>query len=272
MIELVVVVAIIVLLVGMTVSVGVNVVEKSEVRQTQNIIQLLDTAVQEWELAADRKLSYGMDGQGHSFADPRATYDVQSSSPHVLMLPDLLATVSGSPAAKRIIASIDPDRVYRFDTTAPMPRWLGGDDPDDPDGRALNASLFYGTGTYNDGQPLSGLLTVFDAWGNPLRVVHPGVVVPIAYSGSSGYTIDTDGTLRTDNENVYGVAMSRQICFVSAGPDGKFGDVSEPPDTRLFKQTLDNIYSYRLVQYEEDEDEPVWTGPDFIAPDPEARP
>jgi type II secretory pathway pseudopilin PulG len=302
LIELVVVVAIIVLLVGMTVSVGVNLVEKSEVRQTQNIIQLLDTAVQEWELAADRKLSYGY-GQNHA----QMPYDIDAGIPHMLMLPVLLETVSRSAGAKDIIARIDPEHIYQFDAAEPRPSWLISPAPDDPDPNANRAAGYI----FDDGDEDEltwDAMTILDAWGNPLRLVHPGhAVAPFIYTGqddggdfSPGWTrppmpngpipmggngevntgltlvahpwVDDDLTWYTEIEQQYGHARSRQICFVSAGPDGKFGDVSEPPDTRLFKQTLDNIYSYRLVQYEEDEDEPVWTGPDFIAPDPEARP
>ena len=48
LIELVVVISIILLLVGLTMSVGLAVRSKSETRQTENVLILLDQAVKQW--------------------------------------------------------------------------------------------------------------------------------------------------------------------------------------------------------------------------------
>ncbi len=56
--------------------------------------------------------------------------------------------------------------------------------------------------------------------------------------------MDADGTVRTGIENEYGIAKNRQILFVSAGPDGKFGDL-DATDADLLAQTKDNSYSYQ---------------------------
>ena len=44
-------------------------------------------------------------------------------------------------------------------------------------------------------------------------------------------------------ERRLGFARNRQTYFVSAGPDGRFGDVSVSGD--LLDQSRDNIYSYQ---------------------------
>ena len=57
-------------------------------------------------------------------------------------------------------------------------------------------------------------------------------------------TPDADGTIRTYNEGFYGVAKNRQVCFISAGPDGVFGRLYAPEGSPDFEQTKDNVYSY----------------------------
>ena len=56
-----------------------------------------------------------------------------------------------------------------------------------------------------------------DPWGQPYRVVHPGQVAP---PNTDPDDVDDDGTKRTEVERIYGIAVNRRICFVSAGPDG----------------------------------------------------
>ena len=42
--------------------------------------------------------------------------------------------------------------------------------------------------------------------------------------------------------------MNRQIAFVSAGPDERFGKLVEDPGTPERDQTLDNLYSYEVIK------------------------
>ena len=58
LVEMTIVIGIVVLLAGLTLAVSVSVVQGSEMRQTKLTIQLLDTAIQDWELQADRRVSY----------------------------------------------------------------------------------------------------------------------------------------------------------------------------------------------------------------------
>ena len=95
LVEVVVVIGIILFLVGLTLSVSVAVIEKSEIQQTETVLQILDTAVKEWELAADRKLSWGDDG-----VPSGSVYDMQgdpntgmSLTEDVFIISELLNTV-----------------------------------------------------------------------------------------------------------------------------------------------------------------------------------
>jgi hypothetical protein len=57
--------------------------------------------------------------------------------------------------------------------------------------------------------------------------------------------VDDDGTLRTEFENRYGICLNRKIVFVSAGPDGDFGDLqlNNSPSTPVNSAADDNMYS-----------------------------
>jgi prepilin-type N-terminal cleavage/methylation domain-containing protein len=59
LIEMVVVIGIIVLLAALTVAVSSTLTRKAEERQAEDTLRLLDMALQEWETAADRQISYG---------------------------------------------------------------------------------------------------------------------------------------------------------------------------------------------------------------------
>jgi type II secretory pathway pseudopilin PulG len=75
LVEMVIVIGVIILLAALTLAVSVAVVEGSEVRQTESTIQLLDTAMREWEALADRKIQYGAVGEPF----PGASYEVEQS-------------------------------------------------------------------------------------------------------------------------------------------------------------------------------------------------
>ena len=258
LVEMLVVIGIIVLLVGITITVGVGVLSKSQIRETENTLRLLDTAVAEWQNIADRKITWG------TFDVPLdARYEMANGTPHILTATELLRVIRNQTQVRAILAQIDEAATYRYDNTqAVVPSWLLSPDPDDPDPNPYNLDAkqdYYDTGS------LDGELAILDAWGTPIRAVHPGrPATPQAFSQDPGnqntaMRLDEDLTVRIDFgsyphdigaeqfyavEEIYGVAKSRRILFVSAGPDGKFGDRSAAEGTVAFKQTADNIYSY----------------------------
>ncbi len=227
LLEIVVVISLILFLVGLTLSVGVTVIERSEITQTENTMRLLDMALQEWEIAADRKLSWG-DGPIYDLQGDPAGYGL-SGPEDIFIISELLDTVARPSQVKDIIAKIDPEHVHQYEEDE-SPPWLVGTVP----------------GEWEDS------LVILDAWGAPIYPTHPG---PLWKNSASLLDPDDDGTMRILNETEYGIAVNRQVCFVSAGPDGKFGVDGEfqgLSDDELAeakrKARADNIYSYQPIR------------------------
>ncbi len=211
LIELVVVISIILLLVGLTMSVGLAVRSQSETRQTENVLILLDQAVKQWQIAADRQLSWGKND-----TPVGAVYDVEgedtggSPIPADAQLIQLLERIRTNSAARDILAQIDNDFLHR---------------------EVENDVTF---------------LTLVDPWGKRICLIHPGRVVnPNPPFNDNPLLADLDGTIRTEDEKPLGIALNRALLFLSAGPDNEFGDLSADPGSDDFKQTQDNVYSYK---------------------------
>ena len=227
LIELVVVIAIILLLLGLTLSAGLAIRKQSEVRETENILRLLDTAMQEWQRIAERPLSWGEDDP-----DTGASYDLQGKigalpiTPEILVITELLEVINRPDSVKNIIAQIDSDFIFRY-VTEQYPAWIKPKDENDMDG-------------------FTGGITVLDAWGWPIYATHPGRVanpdVFLVDDMPTLYPIDEDGTVNTYNEGIYGTSINRTVVFVSAGPDGEFGKLNSLNEIE-FEQTKDNIFS-----------------------------
>ena len=223
LVEMTVVIGLIVLLAGLTLSGSSAVLRYSEQRQTRIVLAQLDGAITEWELQADRKLIW-WDVDDHEKKSDSG--DVHADTPEVLIVTEILDVVMRSRTIREMIAAIDSEFVYNYeDDTAP---WL--DLPDEKD--EVNARFL-------------GSATILDAWGTPIYATHPGRV----WTEQDPDGPDPDGTIRTDNENRYGIAPNRQVVFVSAGPDGLFGLPGEfpPLSPGMGEARLDNIYSIPIV-------------------------
>ena len=223
LIELVVVIGVMLLLLGLTLSVGVAVRTQSEVRETENILRLLDAAMQEWEQSADRQLTWWQEaGPGDDDYLISDRFDIHSDTAEELIITEMLDVITRPSQIKQIIAQIAPEFVYTYREGA-VPPWI--DPPVEP-----------------QLEDFIGSLTVLDAWGWPIYATHPGRI----WRESDGMypPRNDDGTIQTYNEESYGVAENRRVCFVSAGPDGLFGQVDAPAGSTDFEQTTDNVYSY----------------------------
>jgi type II secretory pathway pseudopilin PulG len=226
LVETTVVIGVIVLLAGLTLSAGTAVIRHGEQRLTATVLTQLDTAVREWELQADRNVSWWQ--LGYDDVDVYDASDVHSNTPPVLIITEILDAIRHNDAVRQILAQIEPGLVYRYrDDTAP---WL-----DEPREKNHVNDRFVGG------------MTVLDAWGTPVYATHPGrlwLLTPTL----PGYSLerDPDGTIRTLNEQNYGVAPNRRIVFVSAGPDQLFGLAAKFPPGEMTAMTdarLDNLYS-----------------------------
>lgn len=259
LIEIVTVVGIIAVLVSIVLAVGATLAASQNIKRTQATMQILDSALDEYEALMRRQLTWGIDGiepfvlppggfgagGGGSAPPTDSRYDMQEDTMHVFLISDFLDDVGNSSDIRALLANIDGARYvrYEFDGTPPPaapPAWVleGGIasfQATEPDGLA---------GTWAADAPnWYNRHTILDAWDRPIRVIHPGRVW---HDGDALAGPDQDGTVRNPLENQYGVAQRAMPYFVSAGPDGRFGDVSAPDGTDLKKATRDNIYSYEV--------------------------
>ena len=200
LIELVVVISIILLLVGLTMSVGLAVRSQSETRQTENVLILLDQAVKQWQIAADRQLSWGTENLPFN----GVVYDINEPDSADVQLTQLLGRIRTNQSARDIMAQIGDDFLHREEE---------------------NNVTF---------------LTLHDPWGKHICLIHPGRVADPVNFGDVLDDADPDGTIRTNHENEFGVALNRTLLFLSAGPDGKFGNLESNPGP-----AADNVYSYK---------------------------
>lgn len=206
LIEMMVVIGIIVLLAALTIGVVSVLSRGSETRATENSLELLTMAYEEWKSAAERDLSYGVNGQpqaGVVYDVPQDTVPGNANDHEPTDL--LLAAISKSAAAKDILANISTDQLKQH-------------------------------------SPTDTEITLLDAWGTEVITVFPGRIWVVGDT----YAKDADGTIRTEFENVYGVCVNRRVRFVSAGPDGRFGNRSAVQTTPMYDESIDNIHSYPL--------------------------
>ncbi len=242
LVEMLIVIAIIAVLAALTATVGVHFKEKAEIDEVTNLLKKLEVILQEWETRSGRDLMWGTDG------DPTltASYDLQINTPHVFGITELLKTVGKPRQIKDMIGQIKPAFIYKYDKTniPQSPIWVRAISADDPDPNTGQVQVFYDN-TGNEPKKLEdGDLAILDVWGVPIRIIHPGRV----WIDGTDIPNDRndDGTLYTSQEKSYGIAAGRRICFVSAGPDGKFGDFTQPANSDIYKQAADNIYSYEV--------------------------
>ncbi len=228
-IELVVALGVVLLLAGLTASVGVAVVEKSERSRTDTVLRLLDAATGEWEVTADRKLRWWQVGD----PNPGAA-DVHVDTEEVLIITEILDVVTRAPAARDVVAQIEPRLVHTYQA-GQYPPWI-----DHPRQRSQIDDRF------------DGAVTVLDAWGKPIYATHPGRLWTEQDGQAQPYPLlrDADGTIRTINEKRYGIAPNRRVVYVSAGPDGYFGFDGEFPhlggaerSEAVTQARQDNLYS-----------------------------
>ena len=226
LLEVLVTISMVVLLTGLTLSVLSSMTLASEIRSTENTLRLLDTAVDEWQQQSSRTISWGQDD-----SPPGASYDVQGQlgwqllTEEVFVLTEILAVVSRNPAANGVLTKIDQDLVYRF-SEGTYPDWVSS-----PTEKQQQDERFVGE------------ITILDAWGEPIYATHPGRTHT---DDDSPSLPDVDGTVRTYNEIKYGSALNRRIMFVSAGPDGDFGNRNAVPGSELAEATEDNLFSVSL--------------------------
>lgn len=214
LVELVVVIALIVTLAALILGVGMAVVQGSEERQTRGVLELLDTAVLEWQARSDRQVTFGkinepLPGAAYELVQP----DVYDDSTADTLTRQYVVILQRVAAVRDILAQVSSGLVASVTVACPQ-------------------------------NPLEQCptLTFKDTWGKAIVVVLPGR--PWVDGDDGAYERDDDGTIRTEIETRFGPAQGRRACFVSAGPDGKYGDFNAGPGDAELGDTRDNVYSY----------------------------
>ncbi|MHC4990586.1 MAG: type II secretion system protein [Planctomycetota bacterium] len=222
LVELTVVIGVVVFLIGLTLTLGSAVVEQANTRETETTLRLLDQAMETWELAADRQLTWW---DVHDNVASKQHHDVHGDTPEVLIITQMLSVIARHAEAREILERIQPEFMYTYGA-GEYPAWIRTPDQQ----QHMNA--------------YEGQLTVLDAWGVPIYATHPGRSWSAAVDTQNGR--DDDGTIRTYNERNYGVTRNRRVCFVSAGPDRRFGLMHLPDSEAGFAFTRDNVFSYEV--------------------------
>jgi type II secretory pathway pseudopilin PulG len=225
LIEMMVAIGVVVFLVGLTVSAGLAVANRSARIQTRATLQLLEQAMQEWEASAARQLTWWNYQNPQDNPALRDRYDIHGDTPEPLIITEMLTIIMRAPTVRQIIGQIDSSLLYTY-KAGEYPPWI----ENEANGPAQQDASFVGG------------LTILDPWGVPIYATHPGR--PWTGADATYGEPDPDGTIHTYNEYRYGAARNRVIRFVSAGPDRDFGWAEYPPDDPYFKTTKDNLYSY----------------------------
>ena len=209
LIELVVVLAVILVLVGLVLAVSSILIKRSEVQQTESALAILSAAVDEFEQARARPLTYGTRN-----SPAGARYDIPELTnvnyAHVILFVlDRLATHGPS---RDMIAKIDGKLFRTASTQIPTP--TGGYPP---------TEFWWG--------PLPRMELV-DPWDTSIAVIfHGRPWVP----GDDPNLKDLDGTIRTADEQGNTPCVNRKIRFISPGPDRQYGT---PDDIESYSERV----------------------------------
>jgi prepilin-type N-terminal cleavage/methylation domain-containing protein len=255
LLEIVVVLGVILLLAALVLAVSGSVLAANDRRETENVIRLLEQATTEWEQALGRPINYGPKSEpGFNGVPGRDVYEENATGAWMSCV--LMQRFSENERTRDIVSKI-PETYSR--------KWRNGD-PALPTTWASTAIATDPNQMQNpiQGTTSSGVPLVLDAWGFRIGVCFPGrpwrngtglstTNEAQFYSGglylrgvnapASGAP-DADGTEQTPDERTFGSCRDRRIRFVSAGPDGSFGNVYAPEGSAAKKQTQDNIVSY----------------------------
>lgn len=213
LVEMLVVIGIIVILIAASLVVGHHVVGGGKVRATADTLRLLDTAlanyIQEKGEIPPPTLDHPVATVTNRYPVADATFGAGVTIDTVGMF---IQQAQSSSSAKAAVERLQSKFTRMYD----------------PDGGAANAA--------NSLPPLN---SVIDAWGNPIRYVHPvfdGIIDPaenvsaMIGNAPAGRTYYPQTIQRSGTNSDLGVCLSNRPYFYSCGPDGR-------PET-----TGDNVY------------------------------
>ena len=287
LLELVIVIGIILVLMGLVLGVGSVVIAQSEERQVRSSMQIIDTALLEFEQQAGRPMVF--EGWHRTTQAPHAgiRYGDANADIHVDVpfRPMRSTLANGSPNA--LMNGLDAGG-YGWEANGDCFPWdddllgryheqqwlsaalavmgrnpacaaiLGKCDP------KLVRAVVCVTGV-GGGIPIEDTFNMtefIDPWGRQVRMIFPGrryyetddAEGSIEIPGYSDYAFpivrDPDGTIRTPYEHLYGICRNRRPLLVSSGPDGRIGNRFADPTTSSTAENEFNEAQDNIFSYE----------------------
>jgi len=237
--ELVVVIGVILILMALALTITSTVLSGNDRRSMQGTFLLLDQAIASWQAQTGRELTFGRiaipTGTTGSpdftlgTTGPSAAFDIyEENFTGTYAICVLVERLASNPDSAEILSKI-PSSMFRS-----VPRGTMGT-PVEP-----LPTGWPGTAANTDPNQMPStdwtlVREICDPWGKRIGVVFPGRAARPSELSATGTSVDReDGSVRTQDEFIFGVCRGRKICFVSAGPDGEF-------------RTDDDITSYELL-------------------------
>lgn len=212
MVEILVAVGIIGVLITLTILVGKGVIEQAKVRQTRDVLRVLDSLLTEYQVEYGSMPPYTSDASGsdnpYVYRPPtgNSEQDPDAVFPEVAVF---LAQVRGTKGGDPILASMSTDslmeRTKLYDT-------------------ARSGGLNSFCGSVDEPADLTpARLSIADAWGMEILYIHPDNSEATEGSGAGDF-------------RGYGRAAAKRPYFMSAGPDFRYDTLE------------DNVYSLDTVE------------------------
>ncbi|MCE2882593.1 MAG: prepilin-type N-terminal cleavage/methylation domain-containing protein [Planctomycetaceae bacterium] len=252
LLEMLIVIGIIALLASLVLAVSSSVIRASEERNTRNTLEVLNTAVEEYERTLDRAVSYRSAAYTGVVADPTNAgqrYDIDSAPAAPPAGSGVAAwTAMANPYNALATAGLPAYSTAPFRRTATLIWALTQSPSSAAIMQKLPDSVLRGVRPSSNTAGFLGVRHVVDSWETPIVAIFPGRV-----AGSNGITenantpVDKDGTIRCDSEGAAATAggmgvscKDRKILFVSAGNDARFTQLT----AGVYSPSSDNLYSY----------------------------
>ncbi|MFM7052586.1 MAG: type II secretion system protein [Planctomycetota bacterium] len=252
LLEMLIVIGIIALLASLVLAVSSSVIRASEERNTRNTLEVLNTAMEEYERTLDRAVAYRSAAYTGVVADPtnaNQRYDIDSAPAAPPAGSGVAAwTAMASPYGTLATAGLPAYSSAPFRRTVHLIWALSQSPSSGAIIQKLPESVLRGVRPASNTAGFLGARHVVDSWETPIIAIFPGRV-----AGSNGVAenantpIDKDGTIRSDSEGAAATAggmgvvcKDRKVLFVSAGNDARFTQLTGG----VYSPSSDNLYSY----------------------------
>ena len=301
LLELVIVIGIILVLMGLVLGVGSVVIGQSEQRQVSASMQIVDSALLEFEQQAGRPMVF--EGWHRSSSNSPLHTGFRRGSNNAKIYVDvpfrpMIENLSSNSSASNPLMAAPENGGYGWATNTNCFPWTDNFANRYHERQWLSAALAVMgrppacaailakadpqlvravtciTGA-SGGSPVERTFNMpefVDPWGQQVRIIFPGrrfwdddfdfdnadPPFTTEMPGNDPYGLnfdyplvkDSDGSIRTPHEHMYGICRNQRPLLVSSGPDGKMGNRYADPlsgnddEVKAFEESQDNIYSY----------------------------